>query len=88
VRSGDGFCGDASLELEGEELTDFGVVRVAAALKRAASWSPVTHTGVPSRVAVRQSWPLSVVLALLGHRTANVAASSRARKKSGFLLKL
>jgi len=34
VRSGDGFCGDASLGLEGEELTDPVVAGVAAALTR------------------------------------------------------
>jgi hypothetical protein len=27
VRSGGGFCGDASRELDAEELTDFGVTR-------------------------------------------------------------
>jgi hypothetical protein len=46
--SGDGFCGDASLELEAEEVTDIEVAGTAAALRRAASWSPVTQTGVPS----------------------------------------
>jgi hypothetical protein len=37
VRSDDGFCGDASLGLDAEELTDFVVAGVAAALRRAAS---------------------------------------------------
>ena len=45
VRSGDGVFADASLELEAEELTDIEVAGAAAALSRAASWSPVTHTG-------------------------------------------
>jgi hypothetical protein len=48
VRSGDGFCGDASRELDGEELTDSGAAGLAAALRRAASGVLVTHTGLGS----------------------------------------
>jgi hypothetical protein len=48
VRSDDGFWGDASRELEAEELTDFETVGVAAAPRRAASWDLVTHTSLPS----------------------------------------
>jgi hypothetical protein len=48
VRSGDGFCAAAPLKLDAEELTDIGAAGVAEALRRAASWSPVTHTEVPS----------------------------------------
>ena len=46
VRSGDGFCGDAPLELEVGELTDPVLPEAAAAPSRAASWSPVTHAGL------------------------------------------
>jgi hypothetical protein len=46
VRSGDGFCGDASRELEAEELTDIGVFAPADWLNRAASWDLVTQMGV------------------------------------------
>jgi hypothetical protein len=48
VRLGDGFCGDAPLELEVGELTDPVLPLAGAAPRRAASWSPVTHTAVPS----------------------------------------
>jgi hypothetical protein len=48
VRSGDGFWGDASRELDAEELTDIEVADVAAALRRAASWALVMHTGLGS----------------------------------------
>jgi hypothetical protein len=48
VRSGDGFWGDASRELEGEELTDIEVAGVAAEPSRAAGWALVTHTGLGS----------------------------------------
>jgi hypothetical protein len=47
VRLGDGFCWDAPVGLEGAELTDIGVVGVAAALRRAASWSIVTLISAP-----------------------------------------
>jgi hypothetical protein len=54
VRSGDGFCADAPLKLEVEELTDIGVAGVAAPLRRAASWVLVTQTrlGTKERLAV------------------------------------
>jgi hypothetical protein len=55
VRSGDGFWGDASRGLGGEELTDFGVVGTAAAPRRAASWSPGTPTAVPSDFLAHKS---------------------------------
>ena len=58
VRSGDGFCADAPLELDGEELTDPVLPEAAAALRRAASWSPVTHTGAPADLV---TYSLSVV---------------------------
>ena len=48
VRSGDGFCGDASRGLEVGELTDPVVAGAPAWLNKAASWSPVTHTSSPS----------------------------------------
>lgn len=48
VRSGDRFCAAAPLKLETEELTDIELAGVAAALRRAASWSHVTQTGAPS----------------------------------------
>jgi hypothetical protein len=54
VRSSDGFCADASLELDAEELTDIEVAGVAAAPRRAASWVLVTQTrlGTKERMAV------------------------------------
>ena len=48
VRSGDGFCGDAPLELEAEELTDPVLPLAAAAPSRAASWALVMQTGLGS----------------------------------------
>jgi hypothetical protein len=45
VRSGDGFCWDAPIGLEREELTDCVVAGTAAAPRRAASWALVTQTG-------------------------------------------
>jgi hypothetical protein len=48
VRSGDGFCWDASRELEPEELTDIEVAGEAAALRRAASWALVYADGLGS----------------------------------------
>jgi hypothetical protein len=48
VRSDNGFWGDASRELEAEEFTDIEVLAAADWLNRAASWSPVTQTGLGS----------------------------------------
>ena len=49
VRSGDGFCADAPLELETEELTDPVLPEAAAALRRAASWVLVMQTGLGTK---------------------------------------
>jgi hypothetical protein len=48
VRSDEGFCWDASRELDAGELTDIEVAGVAAARRRAASRVLVTHTGLGS----------------------------------------
>ena len=68
VRSGDGFCADASLELDAGELTDIEVAGEADWLNRAASWVLVTQTGLGSFApSLAQSssgvtwWKLSVV---------------------------
>jgi hypothetical protein len=60
VRSGDGFWGDASRELDAEELTDSVVAGTAAALRRGASWaSVVTHSfSVQPGHALRSSLPV------------------------------
>jgi hypothetical protein len=68
VRSSDGFWGDASRELDAEELTDIGVLAAADWLNRAASWDLVMQTGLGSfAVSVMQRssavtwWKLPVV---------------------------